>query len=45
MNEFLTVIKRMECFDFIEFGIDDIVRSEFVKQYIIAKTNLYESNP
>ena len=45
MNEFLTVIKRMECFDFIEFGIDDIVRSEFVKQYIIAKTNLYESSP
>ena len=43
MNEFLTVIKRMECFDFIEFGIDDIVRSEFVKQYIIAKTTLNES--
>lgn len=44
MNEFLTVIKRMECFDFIEFGIDDIVRSEFVKQYIIAKTSLNESS-
>lgn len=44
MNEFLTVIKRMECFDFIEFGIDDIVRSEFVKQYIIAKTTLNESS-
>ena len=45
MNEFLNVLKRMKCFDFIEFGIDDIVRSEFVKQYIIAKTNSYESNP
>ena len=44
MNEFLTVIKRMGCFDFIEFGIDDIVRSEFVKQYIIAKTTLNESS-
>ena len=43
MNEFLNVLKRMECFDFIEFGIDDIVRSEFVKQYIIAKTTLNES--
>ena len=44
MNEFLNVLKRMECFDFIEFGIDDIVRSEFVKQYIIAKTTLNESS-
>ena len=40
MNEFLTVIKRMELFDFIEFGIEDIVRSDFVKSYIIAKTEL-----
>lgn len=33
----LKVLERMEEFDFIEFGIDDIVRSEFVKKYIIAK--------
>jgi phosphate starvation-inducible protein PhoH len=33
----LKVLERMEEFDFIEFGVDDIVRSEFVKKYIIAK--------
>ena len=43
MNEFLNVIKRMELFDFIEFGIEDIVRSDFVKSYIIAKTEIDES--
>jgi phosphate starvation-inducible protein PhoH len=43
MQDFLKILKRMECFDFIEFGIEDIVRSDFVKQYIIAKTELDES--
>ena len=33
----LKVLERMEEFDFIEFGVDDIVRSEFVEKYIIAK--------
>jgi phosphate starvation-inducible protein PhoH len=44
MNEFLNVIKRMELFDFIEFGIEDIVRSDFVKSYIIAKNEVDESS-
>jgi len=35
--EWLQIIKRMDEFDFIEFGVDDIVRSDFVKSYIIAK--------
>jgi len=30
----------MNEFDFIDFDIKDIVRSEFVKQYITAKTDL-----
>lgn len=31
------VLKVMGSFDFVEFDIDDIVRSGFVKEYIIAK--------
>ena len=40
MLDFLHVLKRMEEFDFIEFEVEDIVRSTFVKNYIIAKTEL-----
>ena len=40
MIDFLNILKRMNDFDFIEFGVDDIVRSSFVKNYIIAKTEL-----
>jgi phosphate starvation-inducible protein PhoH len=43
MSEFFAILEYMQCFDFIEFGIEDIVRSDFVKQYIIAKTELDES--
>ena len=32
--------QAMEEFQFVDFEIKDIVRSEFVKQYIIAKTDL-----
>lgn len=38
LKEFLTIVKRMpEEFDIIEFNTNDIVRSNFVKKYIIAK--------
>ncbi len=30
----------MPSFDLIEFGIDDIIRSGIVKEYIIAKMQL-----
>ena len=43
MNDFFGILKRMELFDFIEFGVQDIVRSDFVKSYIIAKTEIDES--
>ena len=32
--------KTMPSFDLIEFGIDDIIRSGIVKEYIIAKMQL-----
>ena len=37
---FMEILKNMGAFDFIDFEIKDIVRSEFVKDYIIAKTEL-----
>lgn len=37
LRDFMKIIKEMDEFDFIEFTIDDIVRSSFVKSYIIAK--------
>ncbi len=44
MQDFLHILRRMDCFDFIEFGVEDIVRSDFVKSYIIAKNELDESS-
>ena len=33
----MRVLRAMPSFDTIEFGIDDIVRSGLVKEYLIAK--------
>jgi len=38
--DFLKIAQAMESFCCIEFGIDDIVRSGLVKEYLIAKHNL-----
>ena len=40
LKDFVRILKAMEQFDFIDFDIKDIVRSDFVKQYITAKTDL-----
>ena len=40
LESFMEILKSMGAFDFIDFEISDIVRSEFVKDYIIAKTEL-----
>lgn len=37
--DFMRILKDMPSFDVIEFGIDDIVRSKLVKQFMIAKMN------
>ena len=37
LKDFVRILKAMEEFEFVDFEIKDIVRSEFVKQYIIAK--------
>ena len=38
--DFMNVLRKMPSFDIIEFGIDDIVRSGMVKEYIIAKLEM-----
>ena len=38
--EILKILKNMDYFKYIEFGEKDIVRSDFVKQYIIEKSRL-----
>jgi phosphate starvation-inducible PhoH-like protein len=40
LQDFIRVLKRMDKFTFVEFEVEDIVRSDFVKQYIIAKNEL-----
>ena len=37
ISDFMDVLRKMPSFDVIEFGIDDIVRSGLVKEYLIAK--------
>lgn len=37
IRDFMGIIKNMDDFTFIEFGIQDIVRSDFVKNYLIEK--------
>ena len=38
--DFMKILRDMKRFDFIEFGVEDIVRSDTVKDYIIAKYKL-----
>jgi len=35
--DFMTILRKMPSFDIIEFGVDDIVRSGTVREYLIAK--------
>lgn len=38
--DFMRILKDMNRFEFIEFGIDDIVRGDTVRQYIVSKYKL-----
>jgi phosphate starvation-inducible protein PhoH len=40
MNDFLSILTKLEEFDTIEFTIDDCVRSEMVKNYLRVKESL-----
>jgi predicted ribonuclease YlaK len=37
ISDFMNILRKMESFDIIEFGVDDICRSGLVKEYIVAK--------
>ena len=37
LASFVEILRGMDCFDFIEFGVNDIVRSDFVKDYLVQK--------
>jgi phosphate starvation-inducible PhoH-like protein len=37
---FMNILRIMPSFDIIEFGVDDIIRSGLIKEYIIAKMEL-----
>jgi phosphate starvation-inducible protein PhoH len=37
---FMKIIQQVQSFSFIEFGIEDIVRSGLVKEYITVKENM-----
>lgn len=40
IRSFMRIVRNMKYFEFIELGIDDIVRSEIVKEYLIEKYRL-----
>lgn len=40
LKDFIEILEQLDSFDLIEFGINDIVRSEFVKEYLIHKNRL-----
>ena len=37
VSDFMKILRIMPSVDIIEFGIEDIVRSGFVKEYLLAK--------
>lgn len=38
--DFIKILQNMPSFDTVEFGIDDIVRSGLVREYLISKINM-----
>ena len=42
--DFIKIIKKMNSFEFVEFQPEDIVRSRLVKQYIMIRNELEDSN-
>lgn len=43
LHNFVKILNKISSFDVIEFGLDDIVRSGLVKEYIIAKERELEA--
>jgi phosphate starvation-inducible protein PhoH len=45
LPQFMKILNRMNCFEFVEFRAEDIVRSGLVKEYIHQKRMLNNSAP
>jgi predicted ribonuclease YlaK len=45
LSRIIKIFDKMKCMSKVEFGIDDIVRSGFVKDFIIAEHELGTHNP
>ena len=43
LEQFMTILRNMECYGSVEFGVQDVVRSGIVKDYLIAKEELLSS--
>lgn len=41
LNDFIKIVNQMKSFKHVEFTEDDIVRGDFVKEYIIAKNKYF----
>jgi phosphate starvation-inducible PhoH-like protein len=39
-NDFIRIVNQIESFEVVDFGLDDIVRSGLVKEYLVAKEKL-----
>lgn len=42
--QFSQVLRKMESFDLIQFGIEDVVRSGIVKEFLIAEQQFFEND-
>jgi phosphate starvation-inducible protein PhoH len=43
LEQFMTILRSMDCHGAVEFGVNDVVRSGIVKDYLIAKEELLSS--
>lgn len=43
LEQFMTILRNMECYGSVEFGVQDVVRSGIVKDYLIAKEDILSS--
>jgi phosphate starvation-inducible PhoH-like protein len=40
LKNFMKILDQMDCFDTIEMGVDDIVRSGLVREYLLVKNDI-----
>ena len=45
ISDFINILQNMKKFACVEFGLDDIVRSGLVKEYLIAKYTHFGTTP